>query len=230
MQSKQPLDFAILEAWRQQGADHLDPLAFHYLVALHRRLPAQAGDARQNLEKKLSAGIQAYADALQVATPDTADAANTGSSTTLGDLLHELVSRRSGPLRHSARAEPNSGAVLPPMEALEDFRKLWSQLHTRSQVRQSLQHLPTHAGPLNSSSLVYRALALMRDVSPGYLHHFMPYLDALSWLQQLHDHGIVGAQRSPPAANGRVRASSGSKPRKRREPVQRNAKPADPAP
>lgn len=216
MQSKPTPDYAILATWRQQGADYLNPLTFHYLVALHSRLPAHEGDARKVLENRLSAGIQAYADALHAASPDTADAGNPKSATALGELVHELGSRSAG--LHPHRAEPMPGEVLPPMEALEDFRTLWSQLRTRSQVRRSLQHSPTHAGPLNSSSLVYRALALMREVSPGYLQHFMPYLDALSWLQQLNDHGILAAQGSTPATSGRVRARS-SKPRKRREPV-----------
>ena len=47
MPSKPTPDFAILDAWREQGADRLNPLAFHYLVALQRRVAAHDGDARQ---------------------------------------------------------------------------------------------------------------------------------------------------------------------------------------
>ena len=226
MQSRQAPDSAILEAclaacletWREQGADRLDPLAFHYMAALQRRLAAHDGDCRRVLEEKLAARISAYAEALERVAPRLADAGHARSRTALGELITDFGSR--SPDRNSRIASTGSvaGAVLPDLAALEDFRRIWSQVQARSQARRSLQHSPTHAGPLNSSSLVYRSITLMREVSPGYLQHFMSYLDALSWLQQLNDHGILAAQGSPPATSGRVRARS-SKPRKRREPV-----------
>jgi hypothetical protein len=59
-------------------------------------------------------------------------------------------------------------------------------VRSEKQLRQSLDQVPRNAGPLNSSSLVHRALSLMREVSPGYLQQFLAYADALSWLEQLN--------------------------------------------
>ena len=49
MQSKPTSDAAILDTWREQGADRLDPLAFHYLVALQRRMADHDGDTRRKI-------------------------------------------------------------------------------------------------------------------------------------------------------------------------------------
>jgi hypothetical protein len=68
---------------------------------------------------------------------------------------------------------------------LDYFRQTWSRISIDAQWRQSRDQVPTNAGPLNSSSLVHRALSLMRAQSPGYLQHFLSYVDALSWMDQM---------------------------------------------
>ena len=64
-------------------------------------------------------------------------------------------------------------------------------------MQQALAHVPPQAGPLNSSHLVYRALLLMRETAPEYLQRFVPYVDALLWLEQMQ------APSVPPAAAAR---------------------------
>lgn len=224
MQSKPTSDAAILDTWREQGADRLDPLAFHYLVALQRRMADHDGDTRQALEKNLSTQINAYANDLQRNPPTIAEARHAASTTALGELTEELGRRasarntRSVAIASAPATDTVSRPTLPEMGVLDDFRKLWSSIHTSSQVRRSLQSSPENAGPLNSSSLVHRSLTLMREVSPGYLQQFMSYVDALSWLEQLNDHGVLAAKGAMPAVSGKLRAPR--KPRKRREPVQ----------
>ena len=44
---------------------------------------------------------------------------------------------------------------------------------------------PTDAGPLNSTALAGRAIALMRELSPAYLRAFLAYVDDLAWLEQM---------------------------------------------
>jgi len=73
----------------------------------------------------------------------------------------------------------------PEMPLLEEFRATASRLRTENQLRKSLDQAPSNAGPLNSDSLVHRSLSLMRDVSPGYLRHFVAYVDTLSWLERV---------------------------------------------
>lgn len=215
-------DHAILDAWREQGADRLNPLAFHYLVALQRRVADHDGDTRQALEKKLSSRINAYAKDLQSRPSTIAEAKLAASPTALGELTDELGRRAAARNVRSVATESTpatdhtaSRPTLPEMGVLDDFRKLWSSVHTSSQVRRSLQHSPENAGPLNSSSLVHRALTLMREVSPGYLQQFMSYVDALSWLEQLSDHGVLAAKGATKPVVGKPRAPR--KPRKRRE-------------
>jgi hypothetical protein len=54
--------------------------------------------------------------------------------------------------------------------------------------------VPGNAGPLNSESLVYRSLSLMRELSPEYLRQFLGYVDALSWIEQLNESEWMAAK------------------------------------
>jgi Protein of unknown function (DUF2894) len=101
------------------------------------------------------------------------------------------------------------------LEALGEFRKIWSELRTDSQVRQSLEQVPTDAGPLNSGSLVHRSLTLMRELSPGYLQQFLSYVDTLSWMEQMNDGGALMTKEGPRTGSARKRARA--KPRGHRE-------------
>ena len=110
-------------------------------------------------------------------------------------------------LRHQARERDDALQAIgvaageyPHLPALEDFRRLRSRQRAREQLRATLQPPPAGAGPLNSASLAHRALALMRTASPGYLRHFMGYLDTLSWLEQMD--ASAGLQPGKPARAG----------------------------
>lgn len=50
-----------LDAWRERGADRLDPVRFRFIDALRRRAAAHGGDARRLLDTRLAALIDAYA-------------------------------------------------------------------------------------------------------------------------------------------------------------------------
>ncbi|UYK85813.1 DUF2894 domain-containing protein [Xanthomonas sacchari] len=241
-----------LAAWRAEHAERLDPLRFRFLEALARRTEAQQGKARELLEQKLSALLDAYAAALAAAPQDAGDAAADAAMRArqtgpLGTLLAQCRPATAATTAHSgqdtdvgphvetdtetstatgasdadAAAPSHSPAAsaaarlaAPQLPAVEDARRLWTELRSRSQLRQSLQPAPADAGPLNSGVLVHRALALMRTLSPGYLQHFLSYVDALSWLQQLHDGGALAKPQQPGSAAGKP-TTSRSKPRKR---------------
>jgi len=112
-----------------------------------------------------------------------------------------------GPLGRIADELAARSSSYPELVALDHFQKLWSRMRTESQLRQSLEHAPENAGPLNSSALVHRSIALMRDLSPGYLQHFVSYVDDLSSLEQL-GHGAAATPRDVPQA-----ATIGKRPR-----------------
>lgn len=240
-----------LAAWRAQRAERLDPLRFRFLEALARRTQAQHGKARELLEQKLSASLDAYAAALAAAAQDAGDASADAAARApqpgpLGTLLAQYrpttaaatagnghdagvgaavdaaadTATAAGAIGADAAAPSPSPAsatarlAAPQLPAVEEARRLWTELRSRSQLRQSLQQAPADAGPLNSGVLVHRSLALMRTLSPGYLQHFLSYVDALSWLQQLQEAGALAASQKPGSAAGKP-ATPRSKPRKR---------------
>ncbi|MET0550203.1 MAG: DUF2894 domain-containing protein [Xanthomonas sp.] len=241
-----------LAAWRAQHAERLDPLRFRFLEALARRTEAQQGKARELLERKLSALLDAYAAALAAAPQDagdsTADAAvRSAQPSPLAALLAQYrpataattahngqdthggahvdpdtdtseatsaIDADAAAPSHSPAASAAARLAAPQLPAVEDARRLWTELRSRSQLRQSLQPAPADAGPLNSGVLVHRALALMRTLSPGYLQHFLSYVDALSLLQQLQEAGALATPQKSGSAAGKP-STPRSKPRKR---------------
>lgn len=228
---------ALLAAWRARGADRVDPVGFHRIAALQRRAAARSGLARQALEARLAALADVFSRQLDHrAAPDagasigrtdagaptpgpdaerddaTRRPVQAGGPSALGALIEAMAAEdptaRDDALRHPQRA------AYPELPALEQVRRLWSELRTRSQVRRSLAPPTEDAGPLNSSRLVHRALTLMRGASPGYLQHFLAYADTLSWLETLQDAGVLTGKEPAPTASGRPRAKA--KPRKRK--------------
>jgi hypothetical protein len=171
---------AQLQAWRAKGADRMDPVRFAFLDALATRTHAHAGAARRLLDARLSGLIAVYADDLASWTPRAAPA--TAAATPLCMLVADM--RPRAPVEAAAVVDTMASAGRVP-EVLEEARRVWIRVRTDSQVRAVLDDLPTDAGPLNSGKLVHRALHVMRDVSPGYLQHFIAYADTLSSLERL---------------------------------------------
>ncbi len=199
---------AILDAWRVQGAARLNPVRFHYMEALQQRAARLHGEARRLLEERLSLLIQAYAEDLEKSAPPNAQvdiAATSPARSALGELADYLANRTT--------ARGDDLASFPQLDMLDDFRKLWSRLRTESQLRQSLEQVPTNAGPLNSGNLVHRSITLMRELSPGYLQQFLAYVDALTWIEQMNNGGALVVQEAPRAVGSKKRARS--KPRER---------------
>ncbi|AIF48798.1 DUF2894 domain-containing protein [Dyella japonica] len=205
---------ALLDAWREQGADRLDPIRFHFMDALATRAARHEGEARRVLDEKLRALLDAYAadiersmeEAIRV-TERTVDASARG---VFGELIDQLA--RAAAARSDS---PVADAAAPAqeMELLGEFRKIWSSVRTESQLRQSMEDAPENAGPLNSRALVHRAVALMRELSPGYLQHFLAYIDDLSWIEQMNGSAAVASREASPLASPkkRSRAKAGTR-------------------
>ena len=200
----------ILDAWRQQHADRLDPIRFHFMDALERRAASHDGEARRILDGRLSALLAAYADELDKAATHadsarcmtTPDASTDGALGELIDLIADRAASRGDLTTRDAAQPPSS---FPELGALADFKKIWSKVRTDSQLRQSLEQAPANAGPLNSGALVHRSIALMRELSPGYLQQFLAYIDALAWIEQLNAGGALTSKDTPPAVSARKR-------------------------
>ena len=197
---------AQLQAWRTRGAERMDPVRFAFLDALAARAHAHDGAARRLLDARLSALIAAYASDLAGWTPRPSQADTSSDGSALRPLVAALRDRVPKQAMADTRAD---AAVGHTPSALEEARRVWTQVRTDSQLRASLDDLPADAGPLNSGKLVHRALHFMRDVSPGYLQHFIAYTDALSSLERLQQElgpaAPLGSDSGKPARRSRTR-------------------------
>lgn len=115
-------------------------------------------------------------------------------------------------LAQRGRAAPEDGPPLlataegqsrpPELKALRRFRGTWSRLSAQQRLREATAQVPAQAGPLNSHHLVHRALALMQQLAPGYLEHFVGHVDALLSIEQLQ------SPPPPPPVKGELRAAT----------------------
>lgn len=218
---------SMLDAWREQGADRIDPVRFHFIEALARRSVNHGGEAGRILENRLCELLDAYACDVERAASQASQAlpptgAGKQSVTQpaqpvrgpLAGLLDYLET--PAPARGDQSASPNATwrmsqpPAYPELPLLDDFREIWSRMSTQKQLRQSLAQVPGNPGPLNSSSLVHRSLSLMQALSPGYLQQFLSYVDALSWMEQITG-GTLAAKSAPRAGKS---SDTSKKPRR----------------
>ncbi|WP_155651457.1 DUF2894 domain-containing protein [Burkholderia stagnalis] len=195
---------AMLDAWREQGADRLDPVRFHLMDALARRAAGHDGDTRRLLDARLATLLAGYADIVERGAPNAADVGIPPGEPAPGEPARGALAALVTQLARDAQAD--RAGIDPAM--IEFFRETWSKVRTEKQYRQALDQVPRNAGPLNSSSLVHRSLSLMRDLSPGYLQQFLSYVDALSWLEDLMGGGAQ-AEKEAPRAKGAKKAARG---------------------
>ena len=172
---------------RMSGADQLDPVRFHFIETLAKRVRQHHGAVKRILEGKLTDALGAYRERVEQAT---------NTSTRIAKHAVVEKSYRLSPLagltRHIAQHSPEDDAAglaeypgsRPELKAIRHFRNTWSRLSVDQQLRQAIEQAPENAGPLNSHGLVLQSLALMRDISPDYLKRFMSYADSLLWLDQ----------------------------------------------
>ncbi|WP_296554702.1 DUF2894 domain-containing protein [Pigmentiphaga sp.] len=165
---------ALLDAWRGQGAERVDPLRFHFIEALARRVPGHEGEARRILDAKLADALAGYARDVAQAAGSAGPVAPSEPADGLTTLV-ELLSANGAALQDGAG----------DMAVLDYFRGLWAELRVGRELRQALENVPENAGPLNSLHLVHQSLMLMHDLAPGYLRHYLSYADTLSWLERM---------------------------------------------
>lgn len=195
---------AMLDAWRERGADRVDPPRFQLIAALAGRAARQQGEARRMLDARLAELARQYeAQAASTADDEPApQAAAPAAHAGLGSLLHYIESGVAADAPAHADSRARRRGAYPELDLLDYFQATWARLSTDRQLRQSQEQVHENAGPLNSNHLVHRALSLMREESPGYLHQFLSYLDALSWVDQLNNNGALAAKPAPRARKG----------------------------
>lgn len=78
---------------------------------------------------------------------------------------------------------PGETADPEELSSVRRFRRAWGSHRALDQVDQAAARQPANPGPLNSHVLVLRSLALMRELSPEYLRHFLDYVQGLQALE-----------------------------------------------
>jgi hypothetical protein len=221
-----------LEAWRDAGADRLAPTRFAFLSALATRMGRLEGNARHTLETRLAALLDDYAAIVSKAGADKPKAGNAKPGDAASGPLIALVERlgrQAQGLQAPTTAVPapaaDFGNAAPQMPALEEFRGIWNSVRSERQVRRTLEQAPVGAGPLNSTALSHRAITLMQSLSPGYLQHFLAYVDTLSWLEQMQLGGVLTSAVASSARAAPVKKAARKRPRGKRTPA--DAGPAD---
>lgn len=195
-----------LAAWRERGADRVDPVRFRLIEAMARRAAGHRGDTRSLLDGRLSELVSAYGEAVErAASPDTGDAPRPRLPTrgALAEVVDYIASQATLPDADPApgaapRSAPRDALRVEP-KLIDYFRDTWTRVSASQQLQQSLERVPEHAGPLNSSHLVHRSLTLMREMSPAYFEQFLSYVDALTWLEQMHGGGAAAVKEAPRA-------------------------------
>lgn len=218
-----------LDAWRARQPASADPLGTAFIEHLARRAEAQPGSVRRLLEQRLNALIAAHEARMDTSpaplaphtpippTPPTVSAAplrqplpRSAARTALAALVGQLARQSTPPLiadRPSATDEALASLGGPPdLKAMGYFRSTWSRLSAERRLTQSLARVPDKAGPLNAQHLVHQTLAVMRELSPGYLNHFLDHADTLMWLER------VQSARPDEAAPARGAGAKGKAP------------------
>ena len=213
---------AQLDALREQGAAHFDPVRFRFIEALARRAAAQPEAARRLLEERLGRALTEYSErfaageareqaAAGMPAADDPQSAARGGSGPLAELLAHIGRQSEQPPLPASPVAPLPVAAGTPaapgeLKSVAYFRSTWSQLSVEQQLAEAIAQVPDNAGPLNSHLLALRSLLAMQEAAPGYLRQFLSYLDALFWLDQAE------AGRDPAAKAGA--AGDGEKKRK----------------
>lgn len=174
---------SLLESLRAEGLHRHDPVRFHYLEVLARRLPLQPPAVQQVLRHRWQAAVADYAGHARSAHRPPAQAVAPAPGSPLAQLNRTLHARADDDL---APGLAGGGACLPDMKSVRRFGEVWSKISAEQQVAQALVRGPENAGPLNSHRLMLRALRLMRSLSPDYTQRFLAQMEALLWLEQAH--------------------------------------------
>jgi len=164
------------------------------------RFPEAAEALRQHREARDLQAMQCLLAKLE---------ARSGSRA-LTELLAQLAPQT--PPAAADTPVPAARVERPPVElkSVRMFRRTWSRLRVDQQLADALAQAPEDAGPLNSHSLVLRALRLMRDISPDYLEQFAGYVEALLWLEQVSGGGPAPKSAGRGERGGKRKTGRGS--------------------
>lgn len=226
---------ALLAGLRPQVAGPRTRLRLHRIEALAARMARSEGPVRAVLEQRLER-LLAESEATESRGPSQHDAEPRPARgrAALADLLAGLRARDrqaapdAGPHPPGIQAGPESdraAAGFDPLPALQAARQTWARLRMDEHLRHVMAEVPDDAGPMHSTVLVHRAIAVMHEAAPGYLQHFLGYADALAALERhCPAPAIAAPARTPrPRPRGGSTPAAGAPPRSRKRSQRRPA-------
>lgn len=117
--------------------------------------------------------------------------------------LNAHIARATQAARAAEDGDAASPGRWPELRSARRFRATWATLQAEASLVQAAGRAPENAGPLNSHRLVLGTLALMRDLSPEYLSHFLQQAETLLWLDQAQARLKAGAGKAGSAGKGK---------------------------
>ena len=192
----------------------MDPVRFRFMEALERRAAPGAGAARALLDQRLAALLDAYAADLERTRPRPA--------APRPSRRKRLATRRDCAADTPIDAPLPADTLASLARALDTGHAVPGATPTRScrcwtcTVTSGPRSAPTAScANRNSRCPTCRPAQFQQPgsplagadapASPGYLHQFLSYLDALAWMEQFD--GAVTAARE--AARGSAKAGAG---------------------
>jgi hypothetical protein len=106
---------------------------------------------------------------------------------------HRAVSRTAG-----------SGDPNVELKTVRESRATWARLSVDKQLALAMKQGPKNAGPINSHNLVLRSLAMMQEISPGYLSCMVSYVDTLLFLDPGEQEVAVKRKKAPASKAGKA--------------------------
>lgn len=200
-----------LAAMEASGADRFDPVRFRYIQAMAQKSLQQSSAVAALLVEKANQALQAYESRRgeqsaqitslmeETASQQPAQSERMTKLFEAGDIsaVKRLAQRQQTPdnadsfsaLTQRLQATADTGSTLPgdsqELKSVRYFRDALQRQHADRLVSHALRDAPEDAGPLNPQKLALQSLAIMRDISPAYLGHFVSYLDTLFWLEKV---------------------------------------------
>jgi hypothetical protein len=171
-----------LDAWRQRGADRLDPVRFRFIEAMALRAAAHAGEARRILDERLAQLLAAYGGLVDQAERKKKAVVPPPEPGGLTELLAHIA-QQTAPAIDTATASGGAPQGVAGLKSLRYFRSTWSRLSADRRLNQSQAKVPE--------------ITLMRDASPDYLNRLMAYVDTLSWIEQANASAPPSAATRP---------------------------------
>lgn len=221
-----------LAAMRQ--ARTVPPVHLHRIEALAARLRTLDGPARSLLEDRLGHLQQATTLGAGARSRPPAPAPQASGLALLVEQLDALHASRAAievsgsgaqppaQMENAQRPSPNGtesrAATLPVLQAA---RQTWARLRMEDHLRHVMAEVPDDAGPMHSTVLVHRAIAVMHGAAPEYLAHFLGYADALAGLERISPSPATTPAPRPPRPPRPASPASASGPGKAPRPRSR---------